>query len=65
MKRFKRLAVMVVALVSFAMLAGCGYVTQSGNYYSDAQVRQYCSHLRPGSADYQRFDCANRLANTP
>jgi hypothetical protein len=62
----KRLAVGVAMLAIFWVLAACGgYTDPFGNSYTDEQVSEYCSHLRPGSAAYERYDCANRLSVTP
>lgn len=62
----KRFAVGMAVLATFWVLTACGgYTDPFGNSYSDEQVSQYCSHLRPGSAGYERYDCANRLVVTP
>jgi hypothetical protein len=62
----KRLAVGVAMLAIFWVLAACGgYTDPFGNSYTDEQVQQFCSHVRPGSAMYERHDCANILVGTP
>jgi hypothetical protein len=66
MRKGKRFVVGLAMLALFSVVTACGgYTDPFGNSYTDEQVQQFCSHVRPGSAAYERHDCANILVGTP
>lgn len=64
MAKARTLIVMAFGAV-LVLAAGCGYSDPFGNSYSSDQVSQYCRSLRPGSAAYERNNCANTAPPTP
>lgn len=54
------LVIAAAAALGVAGAASADYTDPFGNTYTDAQVQQFCAALRPGSAAYARYDCANQ-----